>query len=95
MKKRIKWKLSKFQKFLCSITIIMVVSFPVASIYAKSLLSKVNYEVEEVKEKISYQKKENESLQMKINELASLENLEAVAKKLGLTYISKNIKTIE
>lgn len=90
-----KLKLSKFQKFLYGITIISVVSFPVVSIYAKSMLSKANYEVEEIKDEISIQNKENESLQMKVNELASLENLEAIAKKLGLTYKSKNIKTIE
>ena len=31
----------------------------------------------------------------KINELASLENLESVAKKMGLSYTSNSIKTIE
>ena len=32
---------------------------------------------------------------MKINELASLENLEAVAKKMGLSYTNNSIKTID
>jgi len=95
MKKNKKLKLSKFEKIFYTITFLVVIAFPVVSIYAKAALSKVNYEVEEQKEEIAVQKKDNESLQMKINELASLENLEAIAKKLGLTYISKNIKTIE
>ena len=65
------------------------------SVYAKSALSEINYEVESSRDEISVQNKNNESLQMKINELASLENLEEVAKKMGLSYTSNSIKTID
>ena len=65
------------------------------SIFAKSTLSEVNYKLENNKEEIAKQNKNNESLQMKINELASLENLEQVAKKMGLSYTSNSIKTID
>ena len=37
----------------------------------------------------------NESLAMKINEMASLENIQSVSKNLGLAYNNENIKTIE
>ena len=37
----------------------------------------------------------NESLVMKINEMASLENIQFVSKNLGLAYNNENIKTIE
>lgn len=65
------------------------------SIFAKSALSKVNYEVESKKEEIAKETKSNESLQMKINELASLDNLEEVAENMGLSYTNSNVKTVE
>lgn len=90
-----KIKISNFEKFIYAVTIMLVVSFPFISVSSKSILSKVNYEVEEIKEEISSQTKTNESLQMKINELASLENLENVAKEMGLTYTYNSVKTVE
>ncbi len=93
--KKIKKKLTKFEKFMFVITFILVVLSPVMSVFAKSELSKVNYEVEETKEKISYQSKTNESLEMKINELVSLENLQKLAKELGLSYTSSSVKVVE
>ena len=90
-----KWIFTRFEKILLTCTVLLVVLFPVMSVFAKSTLSKVNYDVEEVKEKISKQEKSNESLQMKINELASLDNLEAVANELGLSYTSDSVKTLE
>ena len=65
--------------------VIALLFFPLMSVFSKSMLSKANYEVEFVKDEISVQEKSNESLQMKINELASLENLESIAKEKGLT----------
>ena len=94
-KKKRKSKLTKYEKVLLVITGILCVAFPFANIYAKSTLSETNYEFESKKSEITEQNKNNESLEMKINELASLENLEAVAKKMGLSYTSKSIKTIE
>ncbi len=77
------------------VTFILIVLSPVMSVFAKSELSKVNYEVEETKEKISYQSKTNESLEMKINELVSLENLQKLAKEMGLSYTSGSVKVVE
>ena len=90
-----KVKMSKYEKFIFAFTFVLVVFSPVLSVYAKSTLSKINYEVEEKKEQIKEQTKSNESLQMKINELASLENLEKVAKELGLSYTGNSVKNVE
>ena len=97
MNKKIKkkLKLSRFEKILYTVTILLLVFSPVMSIFAKSALSKVNYEVESKKEEIAKETKSNESLQMKINELASLDNLEEVAKNMGLSYTNSNVKTVE
>ncbi len=97
MKKRKKKtvKFTKFEKVLFFVTALICVSYPFMSVFAKSTLSEINYEVENSKAEIEKQNKNNESLQMKINELASLENLESVAKKMGLSYTSNSIKIVE
>ena len=97
MNKKIKkkLKLSRFEKILYTVTILLLVFSPVMSIFAKSALSKVNYEVESKKEEIAKETKSNESLQMKINELASLDNLEEVAENMGLSYTNSNVTTVE
>ena len=93
--KKNKVKFTKFEKFLFVITAIVSLSYPFMSVFAKSTLSEMNYKLENSKAKIAEQNKNNESLKMKINELASLENLESVAKKMGLSYTNNSIKTID
>ena len=95
MKKKKKVKISRLEKSLYTITLILIAIAPIMIVFEKSTLSKVNYDVEKIKTKISVQEKENESLQMKINELASLENIQKVIKDEGLIYNNKNIKNID
>ena len=94
-RKKRKTKFTKFEKFLLVMTAIVSLSYPFMGVFAKSTLSEMNYKLENSKAKIAEQNKNNESLKMKINELASLENLEAVAKKMGLSYTNNSIKTID
>ena len=58
-------------------------------------LAQINFEVEKQKKLIEAQNKTNESLSMKINELASLDKIEEVAKSEGLSYNNNNIKNVE
>ena len=95
MKKKKRVKISKFEKFLYLVTIILTISSPLMIVFLKSTLSEVNYEVEKIKTKIKTQEKENESLQMKINELASLENIQKVIQDEGLIYDNDSIKNID
>ena len=94
MSRKKKSKLSGFERKLLTLTIALLIFSPFASVCASSLLSKANYDVEVTKEEVSTQEKSNESLQMKINELASLENIKALADELGLSYNNNNIKSI-
>ena len=94
-KKKGSVKFTKYEKVLFVITAIICLSYPFMSVFAKSTLSEMNYKLENNKSEIEKQNKNNESLQMKINELASLENLESVAKKMGVSYTSSSIKTID
>lgn len=95
MKKATKKKISKFENIVKVIAFFLAVAGPVSIVFAKSSLSAVNYKLEKVKKGISIQEKTNESLDMKINELASLENIQEVIKEQGLTYNNNNIKSIE
>jgi len=89
-----KRKASKFVKLIYTLAIILVVSFPIVSIASKAFVSKLNFDVEKLKTKQSKQEKTNQSLTMKINELASLENIQEVAKEYGLEYNNDNIKVV-
>ena len=94
-KKKKKKQLSPFERFLYFITILLLILAPLLVVFEKSMLSKINYETEKLKKQIAVQEKENESLQMKINELASLENIQKVIKDQGLEYNNDNIKNID
>lgn len=93
-KKKKKIRFTKYEIMLFVITGIICCAFPFMSIFAKSTLSEISYKLESQKTEIAEQNKNNESLEMKINELASLDNLDQVAKKMGLSYTSNSIKTI-
>ena len=93
--KKKKLKITKFEKILYVFTIALLLIAPVTIVFTKSTLSEINFKVEKMKKEIASQEKTNESLEMKINELASLDNIKNVIKTEGLTYNNDNIKNIE
>lgn len=92
VKKRL--KMSKFEKLLYMFTFIFLLATPFMLVFSQATLSKVNFDAEKVKKTISTEQKKNESLTMKINELASLQKIEQVAKEQGLSYNNNNIRTV-
>ena len=93
VKKRL--KMSKFERLIYTFLIVALLSTPFMLVFSQATLSKINFEVEKTKKQISIQEKKNESLTMKVNELASLEKIQEVAKEQGLSYNNNNIRTIE
>ena len=89
-----KLKIGKFEKILYIFAIVLLLLSPVSIVFAKSALSEINFKVEKMKKVISSQEKTNEGLEMKINELASLDNIKNVIKAEGLSYNNDNIKNI-
>lgn len=85
----------KGEKFVLIAIFILIVSTPFINVFTQAKLSESNIEVEKLKQKIEYQSSINESLNMKINELASLDKIKEVASNEGLTYNNDNIKVIE
>lgn len=94
-KKKKKLKVTKFEKFLYALAILLALIAPITIVFTKSTLSEINFEVEKMKKTIETQRKTNESLEMKINELASLDNILNIIKEEGLTYNNDSIKNIE
>lgn len=93
MKKQV--KMGKFEKLLYTFTILLILACPFVIVFSQATLSKINYEVEKSKKDLTAQEKKNESLIMKINELASLDKIQEVADQEGLSYNNSNIKTID
>ena len=93
--KKKKLKISKFEKVLYIVAIALLLMAPISIVFTKSTLSEINFEVEKLKKEIASREKTNESLEMKINELASLDNIKDVIKKEELNYNNDNIKNID
>ena len=89
-----KVKMSKFEKLLYSFAAILLLVSPICIVFSKATLSKINFEVEKQKKEIEKQKKTNESLEMTIDELASLTKIQEVAEEQGLSYNNSNIKSV-
>ena len=92
VKKRV--KMSKFERLLYSLAVILLILAPVSIVFSKATLSKVSFEVEKQKREIAKQKKTNESIAMTIDELASLTKIQRVAEEQGLSYNNNNIKSV-
>lgn len=88
-------KIGKFEKLVYSFAFVLLLVSPFTIVFLQATLSKVNIEVEQIKKEIKTQEKKNESLSMKINELASLDKIIEVAHSQGLSYNNDNIKSLE
>ncbi len=96
MKKKVKKriKISKFEKLLYTIAFALLIISPIAIVFSKATLSKVNFDVEKQKKAIAEQQKKNESIGMTIDELASLTKIQEVAQEQSLSYNNNNIKRV-
>ncbi len=86
-------KMVKGEKFIYILLVLLVIAVPISNVFTKALLSESNIELEQLKNKITSQENLNESLSMQINELASLDKIQEVAKENGLTY-NYNVKVV-
>ena len=87
-------KMQSIQKKYITVGSVFLLCLWVVSFFAKITLSSINIEVEKLNKQVTKQEKTNQSLSMKINELASLENIQAVANNEGLAYNNNNIVII-
>ncbi len=95
MKQKKEPKLLKGEILIILSIIVLLVLIPVINVYSKALVSETNIAKEKIKYNIDNQEKLNESLNMKISELTSLEKIQEIADKYNLSYNNDNIIVIE
>lgn len=88
-------KISKFERLVYTLAIVLSLASPISIVFSKATLSQINFEVEQKKEQIEEQEKKNDSLAMTIDELASLTKIQEVAQQAGLSYNNANIKIVQ
>ena len=94
-KTRKRVKLCGVDRLMIMVIALLIVFTPVLVVYSKSTLSESNIELERIKRKVEKQESINESVAMKINELASLSNIQDVANEHGLDYNNDNIIVVK
>lgn len=96
MKKNKKKKVfTKLERFLYKSSLVIVAFLLVGIVFTSATVSKMNIELQKMNKEVETQEDVNQSLVMKINEMASLENIQIISENLGLAYNNDNIKTIE
>ena len=82
------------EKVLITLIFISLVVLAFTIVFGQATLTKVNSEVENLKDQVIEQQQTNEVLTMKRDELSSYDKIDAVAKEEGLAYNNSNIKSI-
>jgi|GEM_PF-242554 len=94
MKKKKKKGFTKVERFLYKSSLVIIVFLVVGIVFTSTAVSKMNIELQDMNKKVEKALDTNESLAMKINEMASLDNIQSISRNLGLAYNNENIKTI-
>lgn len=95
MKTRKISKLTAGEKVVYCFTGFLVISIILIKIFCGAGVSNLKMGIEKIQYKINNQKKANESLTMKVNELTSFENIKEVIDDMGLAYNNENIIIID
>ncbi len=88
-------KLRPLDRFMITILFLLGVFVPVSIVFSQATLSKSNIEVERMQNEVNKQISSNQSLSMQVDELASLSNIQDIAKEYGLSYNNDNIIVID
>ena len=94
-KKKNKQFLSSFERTIYKFCILLIVLLLLGIVFGKTKLAQINLEVQKLTNEVDKQKNKNESLEMKIDEMTSLDRIKKVSEENGLKYNSDNIKTIK
>ncbi len=93
MKKK-KYVKLKGENTMTALIIFFVVCTMIINFVGQAMLQSNNSELQRLKSKIETQEELNASMQMKINELSSLDNALEVADAFGLKYNNSNIRVV-
>ena len=90
-----KSKFRRGEKSILAFIAVFALLTPIFIVYSYASLSSSNIEVEKLKKEIEKQENVNAGLSMQVDELASLSNIQDVAKEYGLSYNNDNIIVIK
>lgn len=85
---------SKYEKVLFTLAVVFLILAVLCKSVMGAYVQSSNAEIQRIKDKINNQNDINLSMQMKINELAALDNALSVADTYGLSYNNSNIRVI-
>ena len=94
-KKKKQQFLCSFERFMYKVCILLIVLLVVGIVCGQTSLAQINLEVQKLSREVDEQRNTNDSLEMKIDEMTSLDNIKEISERYGLTYHSENIKTIK
>lgn len=95
MKKRKLARFTKGEKMLYGFALFSFLTIFLIKIFCGAGVSNLKMSIEKIEYKINNQKKTNESLTMKVNELTSFDNIKEVIDDMGLAYNNENIIIID
>ena len=84
-----------FEKKLNRVFMCLSLLLIMGILFGQITLSQMNLEVQMLEKDVQSKKDQNQSLVMKINEMASLDNIQSVSEEAGLAYNNDNIRTID
>lgn len=85
----------KFERFMYKLCIVIIVLLIVGVVCSETTLAQINLEIQKLDNEVDEQYNKIESLQMKIDEMTSLDNIKEISEQYGLFYRSENIKIID
>lgn len=94
-KKVRKIKFTKLEKILYTSAILCLACSVLLNIFFNANIGNLKLGVEKLNLEVRNQEKKNESLEMKVSELTSFDNVQGVVKDLGLAYNKDNIVIID
>lgn len=83
------------ERLLFRFCIVIMILLIVGIVCGQTTLAQINLEVQKLNKEVSNQRNKNESLEMKIDEMTSLDRVKEISSEYGLSYNSENIKTIK
>ena len=86
---------SAIERFMYKLCIVVIILLVVAIVFSETTLAQINIEVQQLESQVVEQQKVNDSLEMKIDEITSLDNINQISEEYGLSYNSDNVKTIK
>ena len=84
-----------FEKKLNRVFMCLSLLLIMGILFGQITLSQMNLEVQRLEKDVQSKKDQNQSLVMKIKEMASLDNIQSVSEEAGLAYNNDNSRTID